>query len=1184
MTITFPTIIKAFIVAFALIVNTLSAQTILRVNANSPCTSGCDGSTWALAYPNLQTALTAFSSGEIWVAAGTYKPAGVGGNRSTSFDLKSNMAIYGGFNGSENSRSARDYAANLTVLSGDLNGNDVGMALNAENSYHVLTAYVKTGVVVDGFTIKEGNANVSGTNYGGGFYAQQCEATIQHCIFDTNNASDGGALCWIIPSYDASPTSNLTLTDCIFRNNRGIYGGAIALVLEKGTTTSRIENCLFQYNEGTGASVGGCIFTQLGAAAVGTLNSTIKGCTFKNNAASYGGVMLFGQNTGSLITNNVVNCKIMNNSGVFGGAMNNLVGQQTFKNCLFSKNTAAYGEAILTPEAAQFINCTFSGNAGQGSTCFRSATTATTLTNCILWNQTDPIDNASAVVNYCNVQGGWATGTGNTSVDPLFLDATNDNYTLKCTSPCRNVGNNAANAEATDLVGATRIQETTIDLGAYETDGVTLGVSIADAAFAAAIRSDCPTCINGSNVLLCAALTRTSLTISGQNISNLTGIEQFSSLMTLNASNNNLTILPTLPSSLKTLNASNNNLTTLLTLPNGLTNLNVSNNSLTSLPTTLPSSLTVLNVSNNNLTSLPATLPSNLTELQLQNNTVTCLPTLPNSLATLNFDAADIPCIPNKPTALTASVIVCAAITMHPSVSTTVCDGGNANLVVKANSISPMTVKWQRKGASDADYSDVLAAATYTSNTNTTYTFTPTSADNNAFYRAVFTPVCSGVTATATQLTVMNGPVAPATTTDNNSLSFDGANDCVQIVNCSGAAFPFTDAITIEYWFKGSSMQSAVRFQPDADTYIVSGWSNKHIISTSSGTSGVGVGTGATDGNWHHVAMTWQKGVTNGFIPYLDGVRGTRRTATNVNLPTMNSGLYLGSNNGTSEFMNGTIDEVRIWNVARSQADIQANMCSLTLPQTGLVMYYRFNHGVANGANSVNTLRNSVQSDAFVGVLNNFNLSGASSNFSSSIPSSCPAVVLPAELLDFKGKNILPNAQNTDLSRDYREWGNLLTWQTALEQNTLSFDIERSMDGQVFEKVGEVKAKGSYSTYEFIDTKTLANFQTSTTLGTLKTTYYRLKINDLDGKIAFSKIISLENGKILRGVKIYPNPVSDVLTIENIDEQGVEIVNILGQVILSEKATTRTTFNIQHLESGVYFVKTGGQTVRFIKK
>ena len=71
------------------------------------------------------------------------------------------------------------------------------------------------------------------------------------------------------------------------------------------------------------------------------------------------------------------------------------------------------------------------------------------------------------------------------------------------------------------------------------------------------------------------------------------------------------------------------------------------------------------------------------------------------------------------------------------------------------------------------------------------------------------------------------------------------------------------------------------------------------------------------------------------------------------------------------------------------------------------------------------------------------------------------AIVLPVELLDFKGRYISPfGGQGA---------GNLLTWTTANEQNTVQFDIERSINGQTFEKIGTVKTKGSNSTYEFTD-------------------------------------------------------------------------------------------------------------------
>ena len=74
--------------------------------------------------------------------------------------------------------------------------------------------------------------------------------------------------------------------------------------------------------------------------------------------------------------------------------------------------------------------------------------------------------------------------------------------------------------------------------------------------------------------------------------------------------------------------------------------------------------------------------------------------------------------------------------------------------------------------------------------------------------------------------------------------------------------------------------------------------------------------------------------------------------------------------------------------------------------------------------------------------------------------------------------------------------GNLLTWATATEINTIHFDMGRSADGKNFETIGQTKAKGHHSTYEFTDEAPNSN---------VKNIYYRLKINDLDGKIKIGR-------------------------------------------------------------------------------
>ena len=151
---------------------------------------------------------------EIWVAQGTYRPdedtsnPDGTGSRTATFQLKNSVAIYGGFPTGGGNWASRNPNTHQTILSGDLAGNDVYVndpcnlltePTRAENSYHVVTGSGTDAntTILDGFTIKAGNANVSGwpNNSGGGMFNSDANCTVNKCTFVENSSEYGGAMC-----------------------------------------------------------------------------------------------------------------------------------------------------------------------------------------------------------------------------------------------------------------------------------------------------------------------------------------------------------------------------------------------------------------------------------------------------------------------------------------------------------------------------------------------------------------------------------------------------------------------------------------------------------------------------------------------------------------------------------------------------------------------------------------------------------------------------------------------------------------------------------------------------------------------------------------------------------------------------------------------------------------------------
>ena len=134
------------------------AQTIFYVNAAA--VPGGNGQGWGTAFNDLQPALAAaapIGAGgtvvEVWVAAGTYRPGLAGAPTSTTFELPDRVQLYGGFVGAETLRAQARPDLNTTILSGDLQGNDLPDFTNIDENVTTLVTIqnVSDQTGIDGF-------------------------------------------------------------------------------------------------------------------------------------------------------------------------------------------------------------------------------------------------------------------------------------------------------------------------------------------------------------------------------------------------------------------------------------------------------------------------------------------------------------------------------------------------------------------------------------------------------------------------------------------------------------------------------------------------------------------------------------------------------------------------------------------------------------------------------------------------------------------------------------------------------------------------------------------------------------------------------------------------------------------------------------------------------------------------
>jgi Secretion system C-terminal sorting domain len=168
------------------------------------------------------------------------------------------------------------------------------------------------------------------------------------------------------------------------------------------------------------------------------------------------------------------------------------------------------------------------------------------------------------------------------------------------------------------------------------------------------------------------------------------------------------------------------------------------------------------------------------------------------------------------------------------------------------------------------------------------------------------------------------------------------------------------------------------------------------------------------------------------------------------------------------------------------------------------------------------------------------------------------SISLPVTLLNFQAQ---PQGKT-----------NLISWQTASEKDNEGFQIQRSAEGKTFKNIGFVKGQGTTNekqSYSFVDE------------GPLSISYYRLLQKDFDGKESYSKVVSVVSDSKTH-VKIYPNPVADVLNVQiNTEKElntALELYDSAGKMVHTEnfntqKGDNQMSFSTKQLARGFYTLK-----------
>ncbi|MEO6722444.1 MAG: T9SS type A sorting domain-containing protein [Ferruginibacter sp.] len=138
-----------------------------------------------------------------------------------------------------------------------------------------------------------------------------------------------------------------------------------------------------------------------------------------------------------------------------------------------------------------------------------------------------------------------------------------------------------------------------------------------------------------------------------------------------------------------------------------------------------------------------------------------------------------------------------------------------------------------------------------------------------------------------------------------------------------------------------------------------------------------------------------------------------------------------------------------------------------------------------------------------------------------------------------------------------------LKWKTGDEINTSNFFVQRSNDGRTFNNIKTVDAVGNGDhNYSGADMQPLDG-----------ESFYRLRMNDKDGKFSYSPIVNI-NITLGKKTSISPNPASDYFIVGNTDKiKSISLIQMDGRVVKQWSQVNVARYNISGILPGIYTVK-----------